>query len=301
MKIMSLLYVLLGFLQSCSKDQSDVIATSDAKLLFSSGFEKGIYLIDTLEGLNNLQWPDYTFIKGTDSITGYTWPPTIWGSNTMSAPNGIHTINDDGGAAIENSLESIIGPAGTATQALFQRINYATAPIVQSPYQINNISLDPKAFYIRYQMKIDNTSLVANDTWRAIFQYKSDDWFDQSIQPGFRISAFISRNVNGNLYWTFQGDDDPSHPIWAYEVTESVVPVPREKWFEVEYFVKLSSTENGRAWMKVNGQFIGDHQGPNLGSSTDSINFMMLTQIYGNSYPMHQWIDDIEIWDDIPY
>jgi len=44
---------------------------------------------------------------------------------------------------------------------------------------------------------------------------------------------------------------------------------------------------------------VGDYHGPTTRNS-QPIDFIMPFQIYGNSNPKHQWIDDIEIWDGIP-
>ncbi|MGB5666707.1 MAG: Ig-like domain-containing protein [Maribacter sp.] len=261
-----------------------------AKLLFSSGFE-GVQLSNTKY--------DYQYITGTDANTGFSWPPAIWGSNTGGEPNGIHRIDDDGGPGIDNSLETVIGHNGSSTTALFSRVNYRIGA-TQSPYQINNIQNDPAEFYITYWMKIDATSLASKNDWRAIWEYKSDDFDYQSPNPGFRVIAFIGKDNGGNLYWKFEGGDDPSSPTWEIEVPDSTLPVPRNEWFKVEYYIKLSHLDDGRAWMKINNVLIGDHTGPNLGSATDTMSFMMLTQVYGNSHPMHQWVDDIEIWDGVP-
>jgi hypothetical protein len=71
------------------------------------------------------------------------------------------------------------------------------------------------------------------------------------------------------------------------------------EWFKVEYYIKWSAGNNGYASMRVNGQLIGEHYGATT-SNSDNLDFMILTQVYGNSYPMHQWVDDIEIWNGLP-
>lgn len=266
-------------------------SSTGANLLFKSGFQ-GVTL--------SANTGDYQYITGTDIDTGYLWPLDIWGSGKgPSGPNGIHRINDDGGPAIDNYFENVIGHSGAPTNALFQRLNYHTQ-VTQTPYQINNIVNDPDEFYIKYWMKIDATSLSAHGQWRAIWEYKTYAWASEGPGIGFRAIAFIA-NRNGTLYWRFQGDDDPSVPSWGYEVLESIVPVPRDNWFQVEYYGKMSKNGDGRLWMKVNGQLIGDHSGANIGPGSDSMHYMMLHQLYGTSYPMYQWIDDIEIWDGVPY
>jgi hypothetical protein len=51
--------------------------------------------------------------------------------------------------------------------------------------------------------------------------------------------------------------------------------------------------------MKVNDKLIGEHFGATT-INEDAMDFIMLTQVYGNSHPMYQWVDDIEIWSGLP-
>jgi hypothetical protein len=219
----------------------------------------------------------------------------------MGERNGIHLIQDGGSANLEAALQSVVGHDGNTTTALFQSMTQGSG-IIQNNYQINNITQSPDEFYIKFWMKIDNTSLASNNSWRCIWQFKSLDWYDQnSREPGFRMNLFINRSVSGKLYWSFQGDDNPSNPIWEDVVFDSELTVPREEWFKVEVYSKMSYQNDGHCWAKINDHLIGEHYGPNLGNITDAISFMMLWQQYGNTYPSHNWVDDIEIWDGIPY
>jgi hypothetical protein len=265
-------------------------ASTNAQLLFSSGFE-GVSL-SSVSG-------DYQYIRGIDNETGFAWPPTIWGSNTLE-PNGIHLIEDGGSANLEVSLETVIGHDGSPTTALFQSMKQGSG-IIQNNYQINDILDTPNAFYVKFWMKIDNTSLMANNSWRCIWQYKTNGWFDEGPGPGFRMNAFINRNYQGKMYWSFQGDDDPGNSIWEYVVFEDELPVVREQWFKVEVYAKMSYQNDGRCWLKINGHLIGEHNGPNMGSATDGMHYMAIWQQYGNTFPSHNYVDDIEIWDESPY
>ncbi len=256
-----------------------------ANLLFSSGFE-GVTL-------SNLTY-DYRYIEGTDANTGFSWPPKILGSTgTEQEPSGIHTISNGSSSTITNRLETVVGHNGNQTTALFQGID-GTASGTQTPYQINNIKENPDELYITYWMKIDDTSLSGAQKWRALWEYKTEEY---GSGGGFRMIAFIYTDNNGRAYWNFQGDRNPSSPVW--EKSNFDIPVPRDEWFKVEYFFKWSEGADGRAFMKVNGQLVGEHQGATTANSKD-LDFMILTQVYGNTSPMHQWVDDIEIWDGLP-
>jgi hypothetical protein len=74
------------------------------------------------------------------------------------------------------------------------------------------------------------------------------------------------------------------------------LPEPTHKQGLTEFYWHWSKGAGGRALWKVSGKIIGDHRGPTT-RNNKPIDFIMLTQIYGNANPKHQWIDDIEIWD----
>lgn len=254
---------------------------ASANLLFSSGFE-GVRLSAPKDG--------YQYLSGTDQVTGHSWPMRILGSDF----SGIHRVNDGGGNAIANRIEETGGPKGGRTSALFQQVKY-DVQVTQTPYQINNIKENPKELYMSYWMKTDDTAVKGIDKWRAIWEYKTDNY--ASNKDGFRMIAFMATDYEGKPYWLFQGDTSPQTPVWQAKNTS--VPLILNEWFKVEYYIKWSNGADGYASMKVNGQLIGEHHGPTTANS-DDMNFIMLTQVYGNSHPMHQWVDDIEIWDGLP-
>lgn len=278
---------------STSEDSMTVSApaeTNAGKLLFESGFEGETHLSEPQGEFEIGLWPDYEIIRGEDTSTGYSWPIRILGSNF----SGIHKIDDDGGPAIDNRIESVVGHEGQETNALFQRVNYDILA-TQTPYQINNISENPDELYIGYRMKTDDTALIGANKWRAIWEYKTDKY--GSSNDGFRMIAFMATDGQGTPHWIFQGDTSPNSPVW--QVKNYNISVPMNEWFKVEYYVKWSDTSNGYASMKVNGQLIAEHSGATT-TNSDNLDFIILTQVYGNSHPMHQWVDDVEIWDGLP-
>jgi hypothetical protein len=53
--------------------------------------------------------------------------------------------------------------------------------------------------------------------------------------------------------------------------------------------------------MAVNGQVIAGRCGPNMGVNNTSINRIFIPNLYSDtSYPIYQWVDDVEIWDGFP-
>ncbi|RRQ47963.1 hypothetical protein DZC72_09465 [Maribacter algicola] len=249
-------------------------------LLFKSGFE-GVSISNPKDG--------YQYITGQDAITNFSWPIYILGSDF----SGIHRVNDDNGKAIKNKLEKVQGPKGNITNTLYQEVTY-DVQVTQTPYQINNIKQNPGELYVRYWMKTDTVSLLGTDEWRAIWEYKTKEYAENR---GFRMIAYMAKDNQGKPFWLFQGDKNPQMPVW--QVENYKIPLIRGEWFKLEFFLRWSDDSNGYASMKVNDQLIGEHHGPTTNNS-DPMDFMMLTQVYGNSHPLYQWVDDLEIWDGNP-
>ncbi len=273
---------------SCKKESPNEIP-SEPKLLFKSGFENGVYIDNTVYANNE----DYRYIKGTDNETGFSWPIDILGSTN----SGLHYISDDNHQATFAELQRVIGHNGDSTTVLFQKENYEFLDDTQCPYEILDITEGTKDLYIKYWIKMDSASLTQTDMWRTFFEYKTKD-YDAGQNNGFRLIAYIYTDENDNTpYWHWQGDGDPEHPIW--EIDNKTIPVPMNEWFETEFYWHWSEGNDGRALWKVNGEIIGDHYGPTTRNSKP-LDFIILTQIYGDANPKYQWVDDIEIWNGIP-
>ncbi len=277
-----LLIVVMAF-TSCGKTDPLDLNPTAPQLLFKSGFEEGISISAPQE--------NYQLIRGTDSESGFTWPIKILGSNF----SGIHRIQDDGGPAIENYLENVDNARGEETTALFQRVNYDIG-VTQTPYQINNIRENPTSLFMSYWMKTDDTSLNGPDKWRAIWEFKTKK-YNENNANGFRMIAFMATDDDGKPFWLFQGDKNPLEPIW--QVKNKNVPVIRNQWFKVSYYIEWSNGNDGYASMSINDELIAEHKGATTYNS-DDMDFLILTQVYGNTHPMYQWIDDIEIWEGLP-
>ncbi len=272
------------FILNISCQKKSVI---EPKLLFKSGFETGVY-IDSIAYPNS---EDYRFIKGIDQETGFTWPIDILGANESA----LHYVDADNHQAVEAEIQRVIGHDGTYTNALYN-IEHYDIGVTQCPYEILDIQDGKTDLYIKYWIKLDSASLFQPNMWRTFFEYKTKD-YRATQSDGFRLISYIYTDNDGIPYWHWQGDKDPEHPVW--EIDNRTVPVPVNKWFLTEFYWHWSDGNDGRALWKVNGQVIGDHHGPTTRNSRP-IDFIMLTQIYGNVNPKHQWIDDIEIWDGMP-
>lgn len=261
---------------------SHMALADSPNLLFKSGFERGVVLQPLIDG--------YQTITGTDSKSGYRWPIDILGANE----SGLHVINGNHGRALRNEIQTVEGHTGRRTRVLYNEERAEHRDDTQSPYEILDITDGRRDLYIRYWIKLDSKAWHQPNSWRTFFEWKSKDY---RFGTGFRLISFIYTDENGQPYWAWQGDRDPEHPIW--EVFNKTIPVPRNKWFLTEFYWHWSTGKNGRALWKINGHVVGDHHGPTT-RHNKPIDFIMLTQIYGNANPKRQWIDDIEIWDGYP-
>ncbi len=253
---------------------------SAAEILFASGFE-GVELAQQID--------DYQAIIGTDSETGFSWPITILGASESA----LHFIDDNNHQYVDSRIVKVTGRNGQPTHALFSEANRADGA-TQAPYEILNIRQGRKNLYIRYWIKIDSISFDQPDSWRTFFEWKSRGY---AHGRGFRLISFIYTDAGGDPYWHFQGDRNPQTPIW--EISNRDIPVPMDEWFLTEFYWHWSKNNDGRALWRINGQVVADHRGPTT-RNNQPIDFIMLTQIYGNANPKYQWIDDIEIWDGFP-
>jgi len=266
------------------------IATADtgpARLLFASGFEGEVRF-----GPRLVDESYYEPIVGTDSETGFQWPIIVLGA----AESALHIIDHDNYTALKNALQTVTGHSGTPTRALYNAQSHETYN-TQSPYEILNISQGRSDLYVRYWMKMDGASLHQVDKWRALFEYKTRGYGSENESNGFRLISYVYTDLKGQPYWHWQGDADPQNPIW--EIDNFDIPVPENEWFLTEYFWHWSEGADGRALWRINGQVVGDHRGPTTLNS-QPIDFIILTQIYGDANPKFQWIDDIEIWSGLP-
>jgi hypothetical protein len=276
--------VILFTTLSCQDEAPNEIQER-AKLLFKSGFEEDVYIDETV--YENSE--DYRFIKGRDKETGFSWPIEILGASESA----LHYIDDDNHRAVYSEIRTVVGHNGDSTRALFSKENYNMG-VTQCPYEILNITEGRKDLYIKYWIKLDSASLVQSDMWRAVFEYKTKDYAEGE---GFRLIAFIYTDEDGVPYWHWQGDKNPQEPIWT--IDNRSVPVPYNEWFVTEFYWHWSENDDGKAVWKVNGEVIGEHKGPTTVNSKP-IDFIILTQIYGDANPKYQWVDDIEIWDGYP-
>ena len=280
-KTLIIIGLIITLLSAC-KTESPNPPEQTPVLLFKSGFEGDVYIDSTAYEDNE----DYRFIRGKDNETGFSWPINILGASESA----LHYIDDDNHQAVFAELQTIIGHDGNQTITLYQQENYNT-DVTQCPYEILDIKDGTKDLYIKFWIKLDSASLYKPNMWRTYFEWKSKKY---AKGRGFRLISFIYTDDDGIPYWSFQGDKNPEHPIW--EINNKDIPVPVNEWFMNEFYWHWSKGNDGIALWKVNGQIIGEHHGPTTRNGKP-VDFIMLGQIYGDSNPKYQWVDDIEIWN----
>ena len=272
-----------------------------ARLLFWSGFEKGVSVGEPRDCYASGCWQD---LAGTDSVSGFSWPPRIAGgtgafqmlADTASTPS---TIAD----YIVNDIQTVTGRTGAPTRALHTLIKQngctGTAPqgkcATQGPYQLRP-AREPGDLYISFWRKLDPMLMQKlGKSWHVLFEWKTagDYRVIASIvtyagTPALQIMA--DNNANGGL---------PREEFWR--VTNRSVRVPLGQWFKFEVFWHRSAGDDGRIWMALDGRKIVDQLGPNIGVNNAPIDRIFLTQLYsGGSYPLEQWTDDVQIWSGFP-
>jgi len=281
-------------------------------LLFRSGFESNVAVGDPRGCYMHGCWED---LLGTDSSTGFTWPPIIAGgeagfqvrSGTNTAPSPSTLSN-----YIVNEIRTVIGHKGVSTQALYSELkqhcsgtgpNQSPECSSQDPYLLLHAS-DPGDMYISFWRKLQpdllqKMSANPGGTWYAIYEWKSTD--------DFRVGLGIV-TYDGTPRWQITADNVangpfPYHEYWRVTngIDNSFVPVPIDQWFKFEVFWHRSDGADGRVWMAINGQVIVDKFGPLWGVNHSPINRNFIHQLYTDAaYPVFQWTDDYQIWSGFP-
>jgi hypothetical protein len=271
-------------------------------LLFRTGFEG-----DTaLDAIPSSQTGDsYQHFSGKDNSTGFSWPLTAWGSN--AARTGIHSIIGSGNRVVDyihNAIEEVTGRSGEPTRALKMYV-FTPSPgfcCIQSMFQIAGMNQPVTGVYVRFWTKLNpevTTQVQANknEFWRTVWEFKT--------YSDYRITAFIVGTREGTAMWRVVADNKPTdaRPVCPESACWSIdapsFPVPLDRWFLTEMYIRRSSGADGRVAWGVDGQLLVDHRGPSYGAYQENINFLAISALYGqdaNMNPAYQWIDDLEIW-----
>ena len=284
-----------------------------ATRLFGSGFEGATVLLAPSDFYGTGGWQN---IVGLDNLTGFTWPPVIWGGGSthfqLLADASVNALTI--GDYMVNQIQTVTGHDGNPTRALYSEMKQSgccgTASQgghpAQDPFMIQPLGETSDlyvSYWLKHQPNLANLMEVGNATsgwnWRVVFEWKT--------AGDYRVIASIKRDPyfnGGNLYWNIIGDNEANGGL-AYqkfwEVNNTQVPVAAGQWMKFEVYWHRSTGNDGRVWMAVNGQVIIDRLGPNVGVNNAPINRIMMPNLYASTaYPIYQWVDDVQIWDGFP-
>jgi uncharacterized protein YaiE (UPF0345 family) len=276
--------------------------TPPSSLLFWAGYESATSLgsIAASDCWGNGCWQN---IVGSDSATGYTWPPKVSGGSAalqlLANPSSGSIDQSSVGSYTWAQIQNVTGHKGNSTRALYQEIDQMGGGSTQAPFMINPAA-DVPELYISQWVKLqpDMLTKMAAGTWRDLFEWKT---YAPGADTDYRVELAMVNYGGGTPIWQMRGDGwVPSYTEY-WRIQNTSVPVPIGQWFKLEVYWKRSSGSDGRVWMAVNGQVIGDHLGPNMGPANAPINRIMAAQLYsGSSYPIYQWTDDLQIWSTFP-
>ncbi len=265
---------------------------------------------------------------GTDSTTGFAWPPQIPGGGNslfkLRAGNNVNPTPATIGSYQFNEIQTVTGRTGAPTRAQFSQINKNCFGNTnsgqqdcssQDTYMVQPASEPSPDLYISYWRKVqpDLATKMANEPEKmhVVFEWKTGvnqvgdkrviaeivGW-DAGQAPYFQIRLDNVAN-NPNL----QQHEDWRCPNFGLTVcgAPKVRVPPLDQWFKFEVFWHRSTGSDGRIWMAVNGVKIVDNHGPNVGVNNNPIDRIMFLQLYsGLNYPLYQWTDDVQIWSTFP-
>jgi hypothetical protein len=287
--------------QAQARDESKAIEDSaqPRSLLFWSGFEGSTAPLAPRSNdcWGNGCWQDIT---GTDTTTGFSWPPKLWGGvgkyQLLSNPvNSSPASPSNVGSYMFNEIQSVIGPKGVPTRAMYSEITKRGGDSTQNPFQLLPASESPHLYISQWvKLQPDMFEKMRAGTWRDLFEWKTTD-------TDYRVELAMVNYGGGTPFWQIRGDGWIPRYQEYWRVQNKAVPIPVGRWFKLEVFWHRSSGSDGRVWMAVDGQVIADRRGPNMGPNKSRINRVMVNQLYGGgSYKMYQWIDDLQIWSAFP-
>ena len=276
-------------------------AETNSKLLFKSGFGKGVSL-ETPWNDGGGCWEQE--IKGKEASSQFSWPARIWGATGHFQVLVDSSLKSD--EYIKNSLVTIKSHDGTVKQVLHQKIFKRDTGWTQDPLMFSDDEgkISEKGdLYVKYWLKFPANIVKylgdgsgEDDGWCTFFEWKT--------AGDYRIAAYVYTDPESNSipYWYVHGDNVAKDNFGKYREYWSeenhTIPVPEDRWFKVEFFWHRSTKADGRFWWSIDNNVIVDHYGPNKKSKP--INRIMLFTLYAAKYPFEQWVDDVEIRDGFP-
>ena len=286
-----------------------------ATLLFSTSFGPDITL-SVPQGFDSGATNGWQYFSGPNiGVSGRTlqtaWP-TLWGNSiALQVLVDATATSSTVGNYIQNQIQTVAGPSGSQTQALYQEVVQQAGGSTQDPLLLRP-RIDPGDVYISEWIKFqpDLAQKMGPNAWRAFFEFKT--------AGDFRIASYIHTDSRGSPYWLTHGDNVANGGLSYQEFwsqSSHSVAVPQGQWFHLELFWHRSGhfdVNGGRFWEAVNGQTLVDesnatyptHNTSMMGVNNAPVNRIMIAQVYSggrfDQKPAFQWVTDLQIWDSIP-
>ncbi len=265
---------------------------SKAKLLFQSSFEDGVTISHHSSG-------QASWLHGSDME--YDWD---------SLHHMFLYVKE---ASVDTDIESYL----TSTHA-----HRGSKSLYQSQKTVINGVQNRLQFYCDDDTGASGSKVfIRRWLWYPDLESKlTDDWQEFSIAgiregDEFTVPLDIGRGDGSEkLYWTLSGFNysagtkwsewtDPKNGGWT--VQNRSLPIPSERWFKLEtYYQRHESRGVVKVW--VDNQLIFDIKDVRTKGSGTSW-FAKIGDIDANLYdntsalPIFHYIDDIEVWDSIPF
>jgi hypothetical protein len=210
-----------------------------SRLLFASGFEGSVMALAPTDFFGTGAWQD---VVGADGVSGFTWPPNIWGGTRSRFQLLANAAVDPStiGNWFQNGVDSSqIGHKGTLTRSLYSAIKQGVS-ITQDP-----LILLPTAeggdLYISYWVKFqaDLLARMTPQNWRSLFEWKTNGDYRTQVQVASWDDGCGGTKPNGPMFWHVQADNNangglPYQEFWR--VQDCSIPVPAGQWFKFEVF-----------------------------------------------------------------
>lgn len=276
-------------------------------LIFSSGFEEGVYLDKPTIGAD--QWVQY--MRGGDK--NYDWiedlPSGYEGSNKFFY--GVRSDYDPSNY-VETRIDDVVGHDGSPTRALYMAvkdIHGGAEANARNQYDttIKNNVLEEA--YVRYRIKLQpNLKEVMAVPWGWRFLM---EWFETAPQEygwvDYIFTIGIRMDDENRLFWKMNGKEKqvPGGTYVDQWSEKSYDPSPESiagKWALLEVYWKRSTGDDGVVQLSINGVTVLEHLGRNKKDS--SLALWNIFKIYAspsviNAGVNYQWIDDVELYETI--
>jgi hypothetical protein len=249
-----LIFFLSILIAACSSEPQSQTKTSDAELIFQSGFENDSRIINR-NGDSDLVGADKSLTTHNDWLDDLDNHPAI----------GNFNIQYQGGDSTMRYARIIAEPGNPQNQVLHFWLDQPNVDGKKGRIQGNLYGNEGiKSVYQSVRMFLhDDFHTVRTYPkeihWLTIAEFWNNITWSQTVPYRFRISLGIGKPTaeESDLYFILDGQDcelfaDGSQKyttIWSERNTDIKVPIG--EWFTMDYYYKEGNHENGRFYLSI--------------------------------------------------